>query len=304
MKENNQNYLRLGDLCKQGGRNMQQSGSKDHLPEAELLLADLLNISREYLLSHPEQKIEENIKKKYEKLITERKKGVPIAYLTGYKEFYGLRFAVNKNVLIPRPETELLVDEVLKRLARKKGTKKVMIADIGAGSGCIPVSLLKNGKEKIDKIFCSDTSRQALKTAYFNAVAHGVEGCIKFLHGNFALPLFYELKDIKKSSEFIVTANLPYLSEEKYKNSPSIQKEPPLALLGGGSDGLEAYKILLHQLHRLDTKIRSKILIFCELDDDQVELFKEIVVDLFTFYKLTFKKDLKGNYRLAILELK
>jgi release factor glutamine methyltransferase len=301
---NNKNYhFILGDLCKQESLRLKKGGIESYIMEAEVILADILNISREYLLSHPEQRIDRYDYIEYKKRIDQRKGGTPLAYLLGYKEFYGLKFQVNKNVLIPRPETELLIDETLRYLDSKNALESIVMADIGTGSGCIPISLLKNANKKNIKFFCSDISRQALKTAYLNANTHKVEKCIKFLYGNLAIPIFSELKHIKKSQEFIVTANLPYLSEKKYSNSFSIQKEPKRALVAGEPNGLEMYKILLHQLCRLKERIDKKIIVFCELDNDQIDLFKRIVADSFSFYKVTFKKDYKDNYRLAILEL-
>jgi release factor glutamine methyltransferase len=302
MKDNRRS-LTLRRLCQQGGRELKENGVSNHVMEAELLLADLLNISREHLLSHFDQEVEDGVHQKYREMVSRRKNGTPLAYLMGYKEFYNLKFIVDKRVLIPRPETELLVEEVLKYVHPKSDLNDIAMIDIGVGSGCIPISLLKNMDKDVGKVFCSDVSQKALKIAYLNAVNHRVEKCIKFLYGSFALPLFYEFKDIKKYSELIITANLPYLSNKKYQASPSIQKEPQLALLGGGPAGLKAYKILLHQLYRLTSKMNSRILVFCELDDDQVAPFEKIVADIFLFYKMVFKKDIKGNYRVAILEL-
>jgi release factor glutamine methyltransferase len=301
---NKQISFSLKELYRQGGRELKQSGIENYIMEAELLLADLLNVSKEYLLSHSDEEVDSNICERYKNTILKRKDGVPLAYLIGYKEFYNLKFRVNENVLIPRPETELIVEEVLKYFnSLNIPCENIAMADVGTGSGCIPISLLKNINKRVGKVFCSDISQDVLKTAYLNAVDHNVENCIKFLYGYFILPFFSELKEIKKYSELIITANLPYVSKEKYNNSASIQKEPKLALLGTEPEGLGAYKILLHQLYRLSSKIESKIVIFCELDDDQIISFENMVVNTFPFYRLIFKKDLKDNYRLAILEL-
>ncbi|KKS53992.1 MAG: Release factor glutamine methyltransferase, partial [Candidatus Magasanikbacteria bacterium GW2011_GWA2_42_32] len=142
----------------------------------------------------------------FKKLIARRAKGEPIAYLIGHKEFYGLDFEINKNVLIPRPETELMVEEVVKKIDRLK----IILIDVGTGSGCIPIAILKTIKNTATiKCFAIDISPGAIATAKRNAKKHNVK--IKFLHGNLLEPMMSQLTQYSKKNKIIITANLPYL---------------------------------------------------------------------------------------------
>lgn len=270
--------------------------------EAEILLAHLLGVSREELLSRPELELTPATAERYKKAVKKRKQGPPLAYLTKKKEFYGLEFEVNENVLIPRPETETLVEAAKEYIENTEDLRRVLIAEIGVGSGCISISLLKTCRVSIPRLTSTDVSKEALKTAYRNAKYHGTEDRIRFLYGSLLLPLLAFPGDIKKASELILVVNLPYLSEEKYKNSPSVHKEPKEALLGGEDSGLGLYKDLLHQINILRKRIPIKMTLLCEMDEEQIPSFQEMASRQSPFNGSDIRKDLAGYGRVVILQ--
>lgn len=262
--------------------------------ESELLLASLLKTDRVFLLTHGEKKISKLQFAKYQKLLKQRLAFWPIAYLTGHKYFYGLDFFVNKNVLVPRPETEIMVDEILEIAA---GTKlQPEIIDIGTGSGCIIISLAKNINKKISLIGI-DISSQALAVAKKNAKNLKAEK-IKFIKSYLLEKVLPSLKPNNKK-HLIIAANLPYLSPSQIKESPSIKREPRLALVAG-SKGLKYYQQLFAQI----TTIKyPRITVLCEIDprqkNDMAKLIEQKLPN--SLYKI--KNDPAGLDRLVIIEI-
>ena len=248
----------------------------------ELLKAHAIKKPKEFLYSHPEYRLSiwERLKLKY--FIFLRKYGYSIAAITKHKEFYGLDFFVNKHVLIPRPDTELMVTEAIEEI--KKTDKKILV-DVGTGSGCMPISILKNLPAPIPT-YAIDISSSALKVAKKNARTHNVN--INFFHGNLLEPI---LKQI--TGKIIITANLPYLTEQQFKTEPSIQREPKNALVAD-NNGLALYEELLQQI-----KTSSLVAtIFLEIDPSQTESITELVTKYLPGLKIEIKKDLSGLDRL------
>ena len=207
--------------------------------DAEVLLSHVLKKPREYLFAYPETKLSTYQLKNFRTLLARRAKHEPIAYLTGHKEFYGLDFIVNKGVLIPRPETEALVEAVIKEVKNKKLT----IADIGTGSGCIAIALKKNLPKC--KVIATDKSAAALKVAKQNAKKHQV--AIQFKKGNLLEPM-------KKQKFDVVVANLPYLRDKLDYPDRKVTKYEPALALKGGPDGLKIYRQFYQQLQKLKNK--------------------------------------------------
>ena len=259
--------------------------------EAEILLSFILNKPKEFLYSHPEKEISSSDNQKLNKIIQKRLRGFPIAYLIGHKEFYGLDFIVNKHVLVPRPETEILVEEILKNT--KYQIPKTII-DVGTGSGCIIISLAKNIANKTIKFYGLDISKQALKIAKKNARLNNLNSQITFLHSN----LLKKLLKRNFSEPVIITANLPYLTSEQIKNSPSIKKEPKLALYSG-LNGLNHYRQLLIQIKQNFKLFKGGLEIFCEIDDTQKEAIKKLIEKELPLAKIEIKKDLGAFDRLV-----
>ncbi|MEA1963205.1 MAG: peptide chain release factor N(5)-glutamine methyltransferase, partial [Patescibacteria group bacterium] len=262
----------------------------------------------------------------YKLQITQRVKGGPIAYITGHKEFYGLDFFVNKNVLIPRPETELMVDEALKEAEplrfckNRRGSASTYIIDVGTGSGCIIITLAKKLKELSSEtselssfnFFAVDISSNVLYIAKKNAKLHGVNKQIKFYQGNLIEhiinkseirnPHFARAARGKQKSEIIITANLPYLTPAQIKNSPTIQKEPELAL-AAGNDGLKYYRELFNQIKTARLKSREHTTLYLEIDHSQKISISKLIKQNFPQAKFQIKKDLRDHYRLVCVSL-
>jgi len=254
--------------------------------DAELLLAYVLGKSREFIIASPTHKISLLQKIKFINLVKKRGADWSTAVLTKHKEFFGLDFKVNKNVLIPRPDTEIMVEKVLDII-----TPKITLIDIGTGSGCIPISIAKNSKPK--NVFAVDISKKALKIAKENANTHNVN--INFIHSNL-LSHFSKLPN-----NLIITANLPYLTKKQFKEEKSIQKEPKLALIAK-ENGLALYRKLLEQIKNKKTSTQ-KINLFLEINPEQKnELFK-IIKKIFTKSKIYFYNDFSNQIRIVKIDI-
>ena len=253
--------------------------------EAEILLSAILKKPREFLPAHEEKILTAKQLSGFEHQLTKRLKGLPIAYLTGHKEFYGLDFMVNKSVLIPRPETELMVDEAAKLATQS--TRSLTLVDLGTGSGCIIITLAKMLNQKFIAV---DISSEALIVAKKNARLHGVDKKIKFIKSDLLSPVVL-------TSPLIILANLPYLTPSQIKESPSIKYEPKLALTAG-PDGLKYYRKLFKQIKKF-----HDITVLCEIDPGQKTPIKQLTEQYLPHAKIQIKKDLAGLNRLAIINI-
>lgn len=281
--------------------------------EIELILAHVLKKSREYMLAHQERQLTPKQISNFKFQILKRMKGMPIAYITGHKEFFGLNFLVNKNVLIPRPETELMVEEAIKLI--KHNAKQVTIIDVGTGSGCIIITLAKllNGIKKSDfgysksyfLFLATDTSKPALAVARQNAELHQLNKKIKFFQGSLLLPIL-KSKILNHKSKIVILANLPYLTPNQIKNSPSIRHEPKQAL-DGGNEGLKYYSQLFKQINFLFHNTRyimnNTVYLLCEIDHSQTLKIKKLIKEILPKSFCQIKKDLSGLNRLVIINL-
>lgn len=237
---------------------MKKRGINSPRLDAEVLLASAWGRERADLLIFSEDQVPKEVQLVFYDLLSQRSKGIPVAYLTGEKEFMSLDFYVNSDVLIPRPETELLVEWVLEFLAKLDkplktagdittghvigGEEKHLVADVGTGSGAVAVSLAYyNPKVKVAAI---DISHKALQTAARNAEHHGVNRRVRFLQGDLLTPL---LEQGLIGMGTVVAANLPYIPTADLPDLPiDVQYEPKNAL-DGGKDGLEHYRRLIPQ---------------------------------------------------------
>jgi len=253
--------------------------------EAEILLSFTMGKSRGWLLANLDKKISTLQGKKLAELVERRLKGEPIAYLTGRKEFYGLDFIVNKDVLIPRPETELLVDSALEFLKNKE---KAKIIDLGTGSGCLAIAILKNLPIKNQvKIQASDYSLKALAVAKKNAQRHQVN--IKFTYSD----LF---KKITGRFDLIV-ANLPYINNREAKIIASLLYHPPISL-DGGKKGIELNQRLIKESKNY---LKKNGRIILEIAPKQVVSLKKTAKTAYPQARVEIKKDLNKKDRELII---
>lgn len=193
--------------------------------DSELILSKVINQKRQYLILNYKKNVNKNNLKDFIKLIYRRKRGEPVAYLTNFKEFWRQKYFVNKNVLIPRPDSEILVEEVLKTYDK---TKKLRVLDIGTGSGCLLLSILKDRKYFLGTGI--DISKKAINVACFNAKLQHLNNRVKFYNSD--IDKFF----IGKYD--LIISNPPYIKKQrlKYLDKDIAFYEPKLAL-DGGSDG-------------------------------------------------------------------
>ncbi len=211
-----------------------------HTLAAELLLMHTLGRDRTWLYAHHEEQLSVADAEKYFALIAQRVAGTPTQYLTGHQEFWGLDFEVAPGVLIPRPETEHVVEVALERLGRDSREQALRIADAGTGSGCLAVALAKELPRAV--VVATDISAQALEIARRNAARHGLAERIQFVECNL-------LDGVHRPPLFdLIVSNPPYISRAEAADLPRDVRdfEPPEALFGGPS-GAEIYPALVAQ---------------------------------------------------------
>ncbi|MTI80618.1 MAG: peptide chain release factor N(5)-glutamine methyltransferase [Firmicutes bacterium] len=209
--------------------------------DAEVLLSQVLNCNRAYLLTNNVKPLTEMQLRQFNELVQKRTQGQPVAYLVGVKEFMGLNFTVTPDVLIPRPDTELMVETAVS-IINKHAKENPKLLDVGTGSGAVVVSTTHFVPRL--KATAVDISEQALKIAQKNAKEHNVDNKIEFIKGNLLESLLHQKADI-------ITANLPYVpSQDILTLSEEVKNEPKLAL-DGGPDGLDLYRQLIPQAEKI-----------------------------------------------------
>ncbi len=274
-----------------------QELTKDFIPisdtpalDAELLVAHVMGRDRNYVLTHPTASLTHEQIFKLEKLKAQREKKYPLAYLTNKKDFWKSEFYVDETVLVPRPETELIVEEVLKMLISEKPAH---VIDIGTGSGCIIISLAKENGDH--SYIATDIFEHALRTARLNAIKHQVQDKINFHTSDLLESLFSKQQDLPKEN-LILTANLPYVDNS---TKPSPPHEPYLAL-DGGRQGLELYARFLDQLKQ-NQIAKSKILL--EIDPDQTKPLMQLIHQVYPDAQISVKKDLAEKDRMIRIDI-
>jgi release factor glutamine methyltransferase len=247
--------------------------------EAELLLAHILGQERVQLYAHYDRPVNQKERKEFKELIQRRVRGEPAAYIIGYQEFMSLRFQVNPAVLIPRPDTETMVENILDLYPQRS----IHICDVGTGSGAIAISLAHYNPSS--RVVATDISEAALSVARLNAVANQVE--IEFYQGD----LLAQLQDYPPLD--LIVANLPYIPLDEYKDLDSGVRnfEPVQALLAPG-DGLDLYRRLLPQA--LD-KLKPGGCLFAEIGYNQGKLAQKMA---HAFNEVEIIKDMAGRDRI------
>ncbi len=269
-----------------GIKKLRRASKESAAIDAEILLAHALGITREELLTHDDRAMPSLAAKKYHTFLARRAKHEPVAYIVGIKEFFSLPFFVNKHTLIPRPETEMLVEEAINVL---RTTCYVPFIDVGTGSGAIAIAVAKNYPSAT--VVATDISKAALKIAKENAALNDVQDKIIFERTNL-LP-----KKIKINAPAIIVANLPYLPTRVWqKCPPDVKNFEPKTALTGGKDGLKYYDELFHQIvARGITGI-----IICEIDPSQKSSFPKLAKRHFPTAMVEIKNDLANLPRIAL----
>ena len=235
---------------------------------------------KEFLIINQEKKLSEEEQEKFYRLLEQMIDNVPLQYLVNKQEFYGIEFFINENVLIPQPDTEILVEEVI-NISNRENKKEIL--DMCTGSGAIAIALSKNIKNA--NIIATDISDKALEIAKKN----DKENKVNFIKSD----MFENLKNKKFD---VIVSNPPYIKTDRIKTlSKEVQKEPMLAL-DGGKDGLNFYIIIINNA---DKHLNSNGYLCLEIGDDQ----KEEVVQLLKqkkYKEIYSKKDLSGNDRIVV----
>ncbi len=271
--------------------------------DSEVLLAHVLGKNRVFIVANYDQEISKNKCSIFFDLVKRRKKGEPIAYIVGYKEFYGLEFKVNKNVLIPRPETEELVKMIIKRIKTDERIKQIRIIDVGTGSGNVGISLInrivvRNLNKKIK--FCivlSDISLKALEVAKKNYKAlikntNNVD--VKFVKSGL-------LKEVAGKFDIIVS-NLPYIpTEEIHLLDKSVKGFEPRKALDGGEGGMDLIRDLINQIHT-GSRLKRGGEIFLEIYEEHPLELKMFIEENYPDYKVSFMRDTFGEWRFCMIE--
>jgi len=252
--------------------------------ESELLLRHALKISRVQLYLDLSRELSPKQEGAFWRLVKRRLNGEPTAYITGHREFYGFDFYVASSVLVPRPESELLVEKAL-NLAHHRNIST--IAEIGTGCGAIAISLALNLPEA--KIYASDISAPALKVALFNCQKHGVANRICLLQGDMLDPLPEPVD--------LIVANLPYVRESELPPTGPVSFEPILAL-NGGPEGLEKIHRLCQQA---DSKLGPQGCLLLEIGQGQGKAVTSSLYSLFPPARIEVASDLSGIERVVSL---
>ena len=279
---------------------------KCEILDIELIIAHVLKKDRTFVISNPDFLLSDNKIKKINLLCNKRANDYPLAYILNSKEFYGQDFYLTQDALIPRPETEILVEKTLKFI-NKRNISNGVIMDIGTGSGIIPITLAKLLPTKKIKIFATDISEKALDVAQVNCKKLNIS-TINFFQSD--LLSSTQLQKTLASTKFdllVITANLPYVDTAikarllESKNSKGLAYEPSVALWSKDG-GLFHYKKLIRQTIDLSNTIQNdvEIVSFYEIDSDQTNELQEFIKDTLPTAQLNTYKDLAGKNRVIM----
>jgi len=272
--------MKASEAIKLGSNILKECKIPSFILDSEILLSKTLNKSREEILTNLNLKIEHHDILVFKDYIVRRSKNEPVAYILKEKEFWSKKFYVTKDTLIPRPETELLVDKILHEYKKKR----ISILDIGTGSGCILLSLLSNMKHSIG--IGIDISKEAIKIARKNALKHNLLNQVKFY--NKSLEIIYD----KKFD--VIVSNPPYIVNYELKNlSNDIKRYEPRMALDGGNDGLDLIKKVIYKSKNI---LKIKGMLALEIGNEQVKKVSKILIDN-NFRIKNVIKDYKNNIR-------
>lgn len=254
--------------------------------DAQVLLAHFLRKPRSWVLAYGESELEEPCETALNQALSQLLNGTPLPYLLGHWEFFGLNFIVSPAVLIPRPETELLVETALAWLKRHPGPR--LAADIGTGSGCIAISLAKHICDL--SLIAVDISRPALRVAHKNVQAHQLTTRVRLVQGNLMQPL--------RARFDLICSNPPYIPSPKLPGLTVTRHEPRLAL-DGGPDGLQSITVVLeHARHHLT----PGGLLLIEIESGQGQTAPHLARQFLPHAHISVLPDLGGHPRLLCVQ--
>jgi release factor glutamine methyltransferase len=292
----------VGVLLRDATERLRASGSESARLDAELLLGHVMRVDRASLLASSDVSVGADHVSRFEDFVARRQQGEPVAYIRGLKEFYGLAISVDGRALIPRPETELLVEIGMARLRymlterlRPRGGEPLLVWDVGTGSGAICVSLAVEARrrryERDVRFRATDSSVETIELAVVNAVSHGVADLVDFAVADLA-----ELSGA--SAADILLANLPYVPSATVPKLPIAASFEPVQALDGGPDGLDVIRRLLTQL---EDAVAPTGIALLEIGAGQADALRDAARDSVPDWTVSFHDDLSGVPRVAEL---
>lgn len=283
--------MQIKEILKLGVELLREKNIEEPNLKVKMLLSDVLNKTKEYLIIHDEEEVNENEKKVFLEKIERLRNYEPIQYILNRQEFMGFSFSVNENVLIPQPDTENLVEEVLHIADKldKDINEEIRILDLCTGSGAIAISIAKLLGKKV-LVYASDISAEALKVAEENSMNNMAN--IYFFKSN----LFEKISNLYKFD--IIVSNPPYIETKKIENLPEEVKREPKIALDGGEDGLKFYKEISKEAKKY--LLEDGYLAF-EIGYNQRE-YVESILKQDRYKNIYSRKDLSGNDRVVIAQ--
>ena len=275
--------MRTFEIIKFGSNELKKKNIPSHILDSEILLSKALNVPREKILINLDKKINKKRFFKFKDYLKRRSNNEPIAHILEEKEFWSKKFKVNKDTLIPRPETEMMVEQVLNIYRGKT----ITILDIGTGSGCIIISLLSVLNKS--KGIGVDVSKDAIQIAKINSLKHKLSKRSKFFNKSF--------ENIVDKKFDLIVSNPPYIERKELKNlSDDIKRYEPRIALDGGNDGLDLIKKVIYKSKNI-LKIKGTLAL--EIGNEQIKKVSKILIDN-NFRIMNVIKDYKNNVRCVI----
>ena len=267
---------------------LEAAGIPDARLEAEVLVMNVMRMARQSLFAEQDTEVSGQQQSALDAFLERRYLREPLAYILGQREFYGITVILTPAVLIPRPETEGLVEHALFMAMMGMESQELTIADVGTGSGAIAINLAIHLPAA--KIFAVDVDDAVLDVAAYNVRAHGVGERVSLAIG--------DLLDAVQEPIDLIVANLPYIPTDRIPTlQPEVQQEPALAL-DGGPDGLDLIRRLLTQA---EEKLKDTGIILLEMDPDQIPIIQELAFKHFPEGSTSVEKDLAGMDRILTI---
>ena len=278
----------IRETIRETNQTLEVAGIPDSRLEAEVMVMTVMRMTRQNIFAEQESEVPPNVAQDLSDIVAQRLERIPLAYILGYREFYGINVVVTPDVLIPRPETEGIVEHTLFMALMGMETRELTIADVGTGSGAIAVSLAIHLPAA--RIYAVDISEPALDVAAWNIRAHSVADRVRLGHGDL-------LEAVPEPVDLIVS-NLPYIPTERIPTLQAEVQREPAAALDGGPDGLDLVRRLLAQAPE---KLNSPGFILLELDPEQFPAAEAIALHHFPDAEITAEQDLSRRDRIMVI---
>lgn len=276
--------MNIKELYNYGRENLKQNKIDDYDIIAKLIIEHVCNIDRNTIIIHEDEEIDRVKCFNYKESIDRICKGIPVQYITNKQEFMGLNFYVDEDVLIPQPDTEILVEEVVNEYK----DKNCLIMDLCTGSGAIGISLAKYIENS--RIVATDISERAIQISKLNAEKNSVWKKMKFIESNM-------FENIDQAEFDAIVSNPPYIETDEIENLSAQVKNEPYMALDGGIDGLKFYRIIVKEAWK---HIKNNGKLFLEIGYNQREAVENLLKESGKYFDIFSKKDLGNNDRIVV----